>query len=252
MKKILLFGFLLLISACASPLGDIIATPTLAPSLFPTSTPLPSPIPVTASPAPSPTLELSATPFPRLFTEEFDSALTGWVILQAGNDAVPNIKNENGSLILQMDSPFTWLYALYGAQDYSDVRIDAKFENRALTPAAAGLICRYSDEGGWFEYNVSTDGTYNVLYGKWLSTGIADYLPIIDGTSKEIQPTGTPQKIGLTCSNSVLWLYINDKLIRKVEVAHYQLTTGKVGVTTSSFENTPIVTAFDSVTISEP
>lgn len=246
MKKILLIGFLLFTSACQT------ATPTLAPSLFPTSTPLPSPIPATASPEPSPTFEPSPTPFPRLFTEEFDSTLTGWVILQAGNDSVPNVKTESSHLILQMDSPFTWLYALYGAQDYSNVHVETQFENRALTPAAAGLICRYSDEGGWYEYNVSTDGTYNVLYGKWLSTGIADYLPITDGTSKEIQPTGTTQKIGLTCSDSILWLYINDKLIRKVDVAHYQLTTGKVGLATSSFENTPIVTAFDSVTISEP
>jgi hypothetical protein len=113
-------------------------------------------------------------------------------------------------------------------------------------------MCRYSDEGGWLEYSVSTDGTYNVLYGKWLSPGIADYLPIIDGTSSQIQPTGSTQKIGLTCSDSSLWLYINDKLIRKVDVARYELAEGKVGVTTSSFENTPIVTAFDWVTVSEP
>ena len=246
MKKLLLIGFLLFISACQT------ATPTLAPSLFPTSTLLPSPIPAPASPVPSPTFEPSSTPFPRLFTEEFDSSLTGWVILQAGNDAVPNVKIENSHLTLQMDSPYTWLYALYGTQDYSNVRIDTQFENRALTPSSAGLICRYSEESGWFEYNISADGTYNVLYGKWLSVGIADYLPIIAGTSKEIQPSGAAQKIGLTCSDTTLSLYINDKLIRKVDASHYALTDGKVGVTTASFENTPIVTAFDSVTISEP
>ncbi|MEP6896536.1 MAG: hypothetical protein ABI986_13090, partial [Chloroflexota bacterium] len=248
MKKIILIGFLLIISACQTAAY----APTLAPKLFPTSTTLPSPIPVAASPEPLPTLELSPTPFPRLFTEGFDYVLTGWAILQAGNDSVPNIKNENGNLILQMDSPYTWLYALYGAQDYTNVRIDTQFENRALTPSSAGLICRYSDEGGWLEYNISSDGTYNVLYGKWLSNGIADYLPITDGTSKEIQPTGTTQKIGLTCSDTILWLYINDKLIRKVDVSRYALAQGEVGIATSSFENTPIVTAFDQVTISEP
>lgn len=260
MKNLFLFGFLLLTSACASPLRDITATPTLAPSLFPTSTPLPSPIPfdhtqgepATVAPEPSPTFEPSPTPFPRLFTEDFDSSLTGWVILQAGNDAVPNIKTEGSNLILQMDFPYTWLYALYGAQDYANIRIDAQFTSRALTPAAAGLMCRYSDDGGWFEYNISTDGTYNVLYGKWLSSGIADYLPIMDGTSNEIQPTGTTQKIGLTCSDTTLWLYINDTLIRKVDVSRYALTAGKVGLAASSFENTPVVIGFDSVTLSEP
>jgi hypothetical protein len=47
-------------------------------------------------------------------------------------------------------------------------------------------------------------------------------------------------------------LYVNDKLIRKVDVSHYALTEGKVGIAASSFENTPIVTAFDQVRISEP
>jgi len=174
------------------------------------------------------------------------------VIRQAGNDGVPNIKNENSHLILQMDFPYTWLYALYGPQDYANIRIDVQFENRALTPSSAGLLCRYSEEAGWFEYNVSADGTYNVLYGRWLNVGIAEYLPITDGTSREIQPSGAAQKIGLTCSDSTLWLYVNGTLIRQVDVSRYELTEGKVGLAASSFENIPIVIGFDSVTISEP
>ena len=173
MKKLLLIGFLILTSACQS------ATPTLTPSLFPTSKLPPSPIPATVTPEPSPTPAPSPTPFPRLFTEEFDGSLAGWVILQAGNDGVPNIQTTDSRLTLQMDFPFTWLYALYGAQDYANIRIDAQFTNRALTPSAAGLMCRYSEEAGWLEYNVLTDGTYNVLYGRWLSVGIAEYLPAI-------------------------------------------------------------------------
>ena len=246
MKKLLLIGCLILITACQS------TTPTPAPSLFPTSTPQPTLIPVTASPEPSSTPESSPTPFPRLFTEEFDSSLAGWVILQAGNDAVPNIKNENGSLLLQMDLPYTWLYTLYGPQDYTDIRIDAQFQNRALTPSSAGLMCHYSEEGGWFEYNVSTDGTYNVLYGRWLSVGIPEYLPIMDGTSKEIQPSGTTQKIGLICSDTSLSLFINETLVRRADISRYELAEGKVGVAASSYENTPVVVALDWVTISEP
>ncbi len=248
MKK-LLIGCLILITACQPA-----ATPTPVAPLFPTATlpTLPTPIPVTDTPAPTPTLEFTSTPFPQFFTNEFDSSLAGWVILQAGNEATPNIKNENSNLILQMDSPFTWVYAVYGAQDYENIHVDAKFANQGGSPASIGLICRYSESDGWLEYNISTDGAYNVLYGKWLSSGIADYLPILSASSNVIQPSGASQEIGLTCSDTTLSLFINQTLIRRVDVSSYELATGKVGITASSFENTPVIAAIDWVKVSEP
>ncbi|MDQ3005620.1 MAG: hypothetical protein M3R47_09595 [Chloroflexota bacterium] len=250
MKKILLIGCLILITACQSTSGGQTETPAPAPSS--TATVPPTPIPFTVTPEPTATLALSPTPFPRFFTDEFDSSLAGWVILQAGNESVPNIKTENSNFILQMDSPFSWLYAIYEAQDYANVRIDAQFTNQAGSPSSMGLICRYSEEDGWFEYNVSTDGSYNLLYGSWLAVGIADYLPITDGASNLIQPSGAPQLIGLVCSDTALALYINDTIIRNVDVANYGLTEGKVGITASSYENTPVVVALERMIVSEP
>lgn len=248
MKK-LLIGCLFFVTACAPA-----ATPTPLAPLFPTATfPVsPATIPVTDTPAPTATLEMTSTPLPRFFTNEFDASLAGWVILQAGSEAVPKIKTENSSLILQMDSPFTWVYAVFGAQDYDDIRIDAVFTNQAGSPSSIGLLCRYSESEGWLEYNISTDGTYNVLYGRWLANGIADYLPILSAASNAILPSGTPQEIGLICSDTVLSLFIDGNLIRNVEVSRYELTAGKVGMTASSFENTPVIAAFDWVKVSEP
>ncbi len=245
MKK-LLIGCFLFLTACQS------ATPTSVAPLFPTGTSLPTPIPITDTPAPTPTLELTPTPFPQFFTNEFDSSLTGWVILQAGNDSVPDISNENSRLILQMASPYTWVYALYGAQDYNNVRVDTKFVNNALSPASIGLICHYSETDGWFEYNVTTDGTYNVLYGKWLSNGIADYLPVLEGSSNAIQQSGVEQQIGLICTDTTLTLLIGEKIIRNADVSRYTLVGGKIGVTASSFENTPVIASFDWVKVSQP
>jgi hypothetical protein len=246
MKK-LLIGCLILITAC-QPATE---APTPVAPLFPTATLPPTLLPATVTPQLSPTLELTPTLLPRLFTNEFDSSLAGWVILQAGNDAVPNIKTEHSNLILQMDSPYTWLYVLYGAQDYQDIRIETEFENRAGSPSSIGLICRYSESDGWLEYNVSTDQTYNVLYGHWLANGIADYLPILSASSKAIGLSGTPQEIGLTCSDTTLELYMNQQLIRKVDVSRHELLEGKIGITASSFENTPVIAAFDWVKVSE-
>ena len=245
MKK-LLIALLLFVSACQS------ATPTPVAPILPTSTPAPTMVLATETPAPTFTPEPTPTPLARFFTTEFDDpALTGWVILQGGNEAVPNMTVGDSHLLLQMDAPYTWMYSLYGPEDYDTVRVDTKFVNNAMSPASAGLICRYSEADGWFEYNVTSDGTYNVLYGKWLSTGVADYLPLSNGSSNAIVQSGAEQQIGLICSGTTLSLLINDTIIRNVDVSRYALGAGKVGVTASSYENTPVVVSFDWFKVSE-
>ncbi len=252
-KRILLLGFLLL-TACNVP----VATP--AASLLPTAAFSPTPVPATVPPQPtatvapsqSPTPEFTATPLPRFFTDEFDSSPAGWEILQAGSAAAPSLKTENSALFLQMDTPFTWAYALYGTQNYEDVRIEAQFANQAGSPASIGLICRYSESDGWFEYNVLTDGTYSLLYGKWLASGVVDYFPIVSGASGAIQPSGTAQEIGLVCSGTNLSFLVNQNVIRTIDVSRYELTGGKIGIAAAAFENVPVVAAFNWVKVSEP
>ena len=246
MKK-LLIGLLVFITACQPA-----ATPTPVETLLPTATVPPTPVPFTETPAATATPEPSPTPFPRFFTTEFDSTLEDWAILQAGNDAVPNVTVENSRLLVQTDSHFTWVYNLYDAQDYDNVRLSTKFVNNAMTPASAGLICRYSETDGWLEYNVSSDGTYNVLYGKWLANGIANYVPILDGVSNQIQQSGMEQQIGLICSGSTLTLLIGDTVIRNADVSRFGLGSGKVGVTAASYENTPVIVSFDWLSVGEP
>jgi hypothetical protein len=248
MKKFLLIGFLVLTSACQQ------ATPMPEPVFLPTATvpPSPTPIPATSTPEPTPTLTPTSAPPPQYFTNEFDSTLSGWVILQAGNESVPNVAVQDDTLRLQIDSPYSWMYALYGAHDYVDVYVETEVTNSAMSPASLGLICHYDEEDGWYEYNVTSDGTYNVLIGRWLSNGIATYLPISNGSSKEIGQSGETLKIGLTCSEKTLYLSINGNVIRSVNISDYELTSGQVGLTASSYENTPVVAVFDQVTVSEP
>jgi hypothetical protein len=247
MKKFLI-ALLLFMTACQS------ATPTPAPSLFPTGTPSPSAVPATDTPTATSTPEPTSTPFPRFFTTEFDSesTLTGWVILQGGNDAVPNVAVKDSRLEVKIEAPFTWVYSLYGAEDYDTVHLTTKFVNNAMSPASAGLICHYSDTDGWLEYNVTTDGTYNVLYGKWLSSGVSDYLPVVNGSSNAIPQSGMELQIGLICSGTTLSLLIGDTVVRNVDVSRFALTGGKVGVTASSYENTPVIVSFEAVTVAEP
>ncbi|HEX6036067.1 MAG TPA: hypothetical protein VFY83_16635, partial [Anaerolineales bacterium] len=216
------------------------------------TTQTPTAVPVTDTPVPTATIELSPTPLPRLFTNEFDSPLAGWSILQTGSDTAPKVNAENGNLVLQMDTPFTWVYAVYDSQIYDNIRLDARFTNQAGSPASIGLLCRYSETDGWLEYNVYSDGTYSVLYGQWLDNGIADYLPVLSSSSSAIVPSGSPQEIGLICSGTTLSLLIDQTIIRNVDVSRFALASGQVGITASSFENIPVIAAFDWVRVSEP
>lgn len=248
MKKLFLITCFILITAC-QPAASV-PTSTATPPPLPTATQ--TLIPVTETPQPTPTPEFTPTPLPRFFTDEFDASPAGWDILQAGSEATPSIRNENSSLVLQMDAPYNWVYAVYGAQDYEDIRVDAMFTNQAGSPASIGLVCRYSETEGWLEYNVSTDGTYSLLYGTWLASGIADYFPIMDGGSKLIQPSGAAQEIGMICSGTTVSLLVNQTVVRNIDVSRFELPNGKVGITASAFENVPVVAAFNWVRVSEP
>lgn len=247
MKKLLLIGFIF-ITACQPAVA--IPTSTLSPSA--TVSPSQTPILFTDTPQPTATQTLQPTPLPRLFTDEFDSPLAGWTILHSGNETAPSIQTENSNLILQMDSPYVWAYAVYDAQSYDNIRIDAWFTNQAGSPASIGLVCLYSETDGWLEYNLSTDGTYSLLYGNWLSSGIANYLPIMDGSSNLIQPSGAGQEVGMVCSGTTVSLLVNQTVVRNADVSRFELTDGKIGLTASSFENSPVIAAFDWIRVSEP
>lgn len=246
MKKLLLLGCLLLAVACQP------ATPTLAPSPTPisaTQTP-----PATATVPPKPTLTPSPippTPLPRFFTEEFDGALPAWSILQSSGETSPQTSVENGALIFSLTSRYEWVYVIIGAQDYTDMRIDASVDSRSISPSSLGLICRYSESNGWYEFNISEDGTYTVLFGQWLAAGVANYQPIASDFSEYILRDGSENQLGLDCQENILWLYINGKLFRKLDVSRFGLAEGKLGLSIASFENIPVVAGFEWVKVGQ-
>ena len=89
------------------------------------------------------------------------------------------------------------------------------------------MICDYSESNGWYEFNLASDGTYNVLFGQWLAQGIAQYTPIATDTTEYLKPGNLNYEIGLTCQENILLLYINGKLFRKLDVTRYGLTEGR-------------------------
>ncbi len=237
----------IILNACASAVGSSGSpavksnSSSLTPVVHQTST-----LVDTSTPAASP------TPPPRWFSEEFNSQpayWTEWVALGAHQN---QLQVGAGVLDIRLDEPNTWIYSLFQPYQYDDVRVDAYFEPRGSEPSSTGVVCRYSKHQGWYEFNISREGAYNILLGKWLSEELVQYIPILYDESEYIKPDLAGYEIGLGCLEDELWLYINGKLIRKVNVQRYGLSSGRIGLAVASFENTPVISAFDWITVSAP
>ena len=247
MRRIILILFSLVLAACGGAPAASTATAAI-PAI--TATPL-----ATQTSTPPPTLtptQPPPTPLPRFFTEEFEGALPAWSILQTNREGAPGTRIENGALVIELDQPYQWAYAVIGAQEYADVRVDALLQSRGTGPDAIGVFCRYTEANGWYEFNVSNDGSYSVLFGQWLEPGIATYGPIASDRSIYLQPGGTQNEVGLGCEGDALMLYLNGKLFRKLDVSRFGLSVGRLGLAAASFENVPVIAAFDRVRVSPP
>lgn len=243
MKKILLIGCLLLISACNLPVSSPTADSASA------ETPLSSPTAdeSTQSPSIAETAVPAVEPPPLYFIDELDAVTPFWEFHQTGGMQLPAPSIQNGALRIDIASPDTWLIGIHNVHLYTNVFIRAK---TSISPSgSAGLICRYS-ENGWYEFNVSNDGSYSVLLGQWLSTEIVKYMPIINDASNQLT-SGMPGEIGLYCEDNFLQLYANDVMIRRVEVTNYGLEEGNIGITASSFADIPMSAIFEWVQVSQ-
>jgi hypothetical protein len=240
MKKLFIIGFSILISACnlgtQPPATESTATQTL----------LPSPLPVTATDTSVliPTSTSTPEPPPRYFTDEFTSASPYWIFSQTGGLNLPTTTFENDSLRVDISSPDTWMIGIHNANTYNNVFIQTKAN--ITSTGSFGLICRYN-ENGWYEFNVYSDGTYNLLYGKQLTEGVASYIPLSTEFSGHITPSS---QIGLHCQDNSLLLYVNDNLVKRIDVTNYGLGEGQIGITASSVTEATVIN-FEWIKISE-
>lgn len=241
-KHILLIGFLTLTVACNA------ATATPEPESTPMATLLPTPLPATATPTfpPAPT----DTPLPpRYFTEEFDASSPFWQFLQSGGSGSPSTTFENGTLRINIPTADTWYMGLHTANSYSNIAIRAKVS--ANTAGSIGLICRYDESAGWFEFNIDHNASYSILLGEWLAPGVAKYTPVASSASNHIPIGNLNSEIGLYCQDNILNLYVNGTVIRRMDVTNYGLTDGQVGITAASYREAPMSAVFEWVQVSE-
>ena len=183
---------------------------------------------------------------------DIETELSSWddPFLTSGKRDKLNLHIADGSLIFDITGTKLWSYMTYKAFKYTDVRVDAVAVNLGMNENNISLICRFSEQG-WYEFNIGNDGLYSILAGK--GDIQAHYYDVLaDGGSGYINTGQATNKYTAICKENSLTLLINDKEVRTVETGIYNYGEGKIGISVSSFNATPVIINFESVTIRQP
>jgi hypothetical protein len=231
------------------------------------SSPAPTTVPTEPPPAVQPT-DVEPTEAPtepvaqQYYTESFDADTGQWSTFVVDATTVPTVvegKVDNmsvgvsdGYLVFDLGSKNLWVYSTYDPYEYDDVRMDVVAENRGTNDNNISLICRFSKEEGWYEFNVANSGLYDILHGSFTKDGKVTYGKIADGGSNKIKQGKETNTYAISCKDRTLVLYINGYETRRLTDNQYALRKGKVGLSVSSFDTLPVKVAFDSVKISQP
>ena len=254
----ILTGLILLVGlACgtttATPTQQPIATPTLPPIQQPTQEPTAAP---TLPPVQQPTQPLVVTateaPTPPVyFTEEFNGKIPDWsYYVMRGDKKLMNLDINNGNLVFNLTGQYLYVYLTYNPWTYEDASIDVIADNRGMNDNNVSLICRYSKQEGWYEFNISNDGLWKVFVYD-ITTG-GDYQMLNSGSSTAIHVGKAVNEYAAICQGTTLSLYINGVKTTSFEEHKYALRKGLVGIGVASYETLPVIVEFDKVAISKP
>jgi hypothetical protein len=200
-------------------------------------------------------------PVSKYFQEDFNGGFDNWThfVVNGKNstlfDSDPGdmtLGVQNGFLLFDLQGRGEWAYAIYNAQDYDDVRIDVSADNRGTNDNSISMVCRYTPDGGWYEFNIANSGLYNILYAKQTPDNKIQYARIADGGSNKIHQGKTTNQYTAICQGHTLTLYINNIKTRQIDDNDYVLQSGKIGLSVSSFNAPPATVGFDWVKISQP
>lgn len=239
--------FVLFVLACSA--GGAIATEppaaTNTPALPPTATIVPTKTPIPASPTPK---------IQQFFTETFqgDSVDNWFYFLRSGEEEKFLLSAESNGLLFELTGQRIFSYVVYDAFEYEEVRVDATFENQGVNDNNITLFCRYSPEGGWYEFNIYSSGLYDMYFTKPDPAGNLNYGLIAEGGSNNINMGQAVNEYSIICKKDSLTLLINGEETRSVGTPNYVLENGKVGVSVSSFGQVPVKVLVKEVKISEP
>ena len=156
----------------------------------------------------------------------------------------------DGFLTFDMEVAGYRAYSIYDLFNYEDVQIDARVQNMDTSDNYFSLVCRYSKESGWYDFNIISGGLYEIKFAKPREDGYINYTLLADGGSNKIkQGTGFNEYTAI-CKDDILTLYINGNLTK--EIKDTRLKSGKIGVSVASFQRPPTKVNVDWIKIRQP
>ena len=250
-----LAGLILLVGlACstttATPTQESTATSKLPPVQQPLQPPAATATEVPTEVSTEVSTETLTEP-PVYFTEEFNGEIPDWsYFVMHGDEKLMNLGTDNGNLVFNLTGEDLYVYLMYDPWTYEDTRIDVSADNRGMNDNSVSLICRYSKEEGWYEFNISNDGLWQVFVYD-ITTG-GDYQLLNSGGSTAINLGKAVNEYTAICNGTTLSLYINGVKATSFEEKTYALRKGLVGIGVSAYKVLPVIVEFDKVTISKP
>lgn len=185
------------------------------------------------------------------FLDEFDGDLSYYSLFSMSGDVDDpkmGVYSDRGALVFDLQDDYLWPYILYDPWTYQDVRVDFEAENLGNNNNMVALICRYDPDRGWYEFNVTNSGLYDIYY--YDAIQLKDYQRLYNGGSTAINMGQATNTYSIVCQGNNLSLYINGVLARTIQDSH--LKEGQVGFSVSSFENYPVIVNLNWFAVSEP
>jgi hypothetical protein len=191
------------------------------------------------------------TEVPAYFTEDFNGDIPNWsYFTMHGDKKLMDLGTHNGSLVFNLTGQDLYAYLTYDPWSYDNVRIDVSADNRGMNDNSVCLICRYSAEEGWYEFNIGNDGLWQVFVYD-IATG-AHYQMLNSGGSTAINTGKAVNEYTAICDGTTLSLYINGVKATSFDEHIYALRKGLVGIGVSAYKVLPVIVQFDKVSISKP
>ena len=199
----------------------------------------------TLTPSPSP------TPIPKFFINEWDKNTDNWSWFSTGgDDNLWDVYNEADVLVFTLLGKDTNAYFVYEGWDYDKVKISTQVEVRTETKSSTIIICNYAESIGWYEFNIGTNGLWEVRLHD--TQGKSGYLSLQSGGSLAIQTGKGINEYTAICDGNHLSLTINGSEVLDYIDQIKQFKRGKIGLGVFSYSEVPVLVESAWVKVSQP